>query len=151
MLQIKTKNLLLRYYNVCRVHNSLQFSLIIIEVLDNCASVLLQNIVLNQQFYLHNACHFSLQKKMMGIIEDAKWDGLKGYLTNTKLLKEDVIKQYHELWQIEKAFIISKSDLEMRPIYHQLKKRIEAHICIAFAACKKYKELERQLIEKKAI
>lgn len=45
---------------------------------------------------------------------------------------------------------ISKTDLRIRPIYHQLKRRIEAHICIAFAACKIYKELERQLKEKKS-
>ncbi|MCZ2355662.1 MAG: hypothetical protein LC115_04675 [Bacteroidia bacterium] len=38
----------------------------------------------------------------------------------------------------------------MRPIYHYKKRRIEAHICIAFAACKLYKELERQLNIKKA-
>lgn len=80
---------------------------------------------------------------------DAKWDGLKGYQTNTDLTKEEVIEQYHQLWQIEKAFRISKHDLQVRPIYHQLKRRIEAHICIAFAACKIYKELERQLKEKK--
>lgn len=81
--------------------------------------------------------------------EDKKWDGLKGYRTNTTLTKEAVIKQYHGLWTIEKAFRISKHDLQIRPIYHQLKRRIEAHICIAFAACKIYKELERQLKEKK--
>ena len=77
--------------------------------------------------------------------EDSVWDGLKGYRTNTTLSKEDVIKQYHQLWAIEKTFRISKSDLEIRPIYHHLKRRIEAHICISFAACKIYKELERQL------
>lgn len=77
--------------------------------------------------------------------DDKKWDGLKGYRTNTHLAKEEVIEQYHQLWQIEKAFRISKHDLQIRPIYHQLKRRIEAHICIAFAACKIYKELERQL------
>jgi transposase len=81
--------------------------------------------------------------------EDKKWDGLKGYRTNTHLSKEEVIEQYHQLWTIEKAFRISKHDLQIRPIYHQLKTRIEAHICIAFAACKIYKELERQLKEKK--
>lgn len=80
---------------------------------------------------------------------DAKWDGLKGYRTNTSLSKEEVIEQYHELWAVEKTFRISKHDLQIRPIYHQLKRRIEAHICIAFAACKIYKELERQLKEKK--
>ena len=75
--------------------------------------------------------------------------GLKGYRTNTSLSKEEVIEQYHELWAVEKTFRISKHDLQIRPIYHQLKRRIEAHICIAFAACKIYKELERQLKEKK--
>ncbi|OYU84918.1 MAG: transposase [Flavobacterium sp. BFFFF2] len=80
--------------------------------------------------------------------QDAVWDGLKGYRTNTNLVKEDVIEQYHQLWAIEKTFRISKTDLEIRPIYHQLKRRIESHICISFCACKIYKELERQLKEK---
>lgn len=77
--------------------------------------------------------------------DDAKWDGLKGYLTNTNLTKEEVISQYKQLWNIEKTFRISKSDLRIRPIYHHLKRRIESHICISFVACKIYKELERQL------
>jgi transposase len=81
---------------------------------------------------------------------DAKWDGLKGYVTNSIISKEEVIKQYRELWQIEKAFRISKSDLRIRPIYHRVIRRIEAHICIAFAACKLYKELERRLKLKKS-
>ena len=80
--------------------------------------------------------------------EDAKWDGLKGYITNTAFCKEVVIEKYGQLWLVEKAFRISKSDLQIRPVYHHLKKRIEAHICIAFAACKIYKELERQLKER---
>ena len=70
---------------------------------------------------------------------------MKGYITNTTLSKEVIIEKYSQLWLIEKAFRISKSDLQIRPVYHHLKKRIEAHICIAFAACKIYKELERQL------
>jgi transposase len=83
--------------------------------------------------------------------KDAKWDGLKGYLTNTNLSKEDIIENYKHLWKIEKAFRISKHDLKIRPIYHRLHKRIEAHITIAFVAYKIYKELERQLKEKKAV
>jgi transposase len=79
-----------------------------------------------------------------------QWDGLKGYTTNTLLSKEEVIAQCSQLWQIEKTFRISKSDLQIRPIYHRLRKRIEAHICISFAACKVYKELERQLKEKQS-
>lgn len=81
---------------------------------------------------------------------DAQWDGLKGYLTNTKLSKEEVIESYGELWRIEKAFRISKTDLRIRPIYHRISHRIEAHICIAFCAYKVYKELERQLTSKSA-
>ena len=80
---------------------------------------------------------------------DSNWDGLKGYSTNTALTKEQIIENYNHLWQIEKAFRISKSDLKIRPIFHRLKGRIEAHICIAFCAYKIYKELERQLKIKK--
>ncbi len=46
---------------------------------------------------------------------------------------------------IEKAFRISKTDLQIRPIYHRLKNRIEAHICICFTAYAVYKEFERLL------
>ena len=81
---------------------------------------------------------------------DQKWDGLKGYLTNTNLTKDEVIENYGHLWKIEKAFRISKHDLKIRPIYHRLQRRIEAHITINFAAYKVYKELERQLKEKKS-
>ena len=40
---------------------------------------------------------------------------------------------------------MSKTDLRIRPIYHRLRHRIEAHICIAFTAYCIYKELERVL------
>lgn len=77
--------------------------------------------------------------------QDKSWDGLKGYVTNTKLKPEQVIENYKNLWHIEKAFRMSKTDLRVRPIYHRLKKRIEAHICISFTAYTIYKELERIL------
>lgn len=76
---------------------------------------------------------------------DAKWDGLKGYITNTKLTGTQVIDSYNNLWKIEKAFRISKTDLKIRPIYHRLRPRIEAHICLSFVAYVLYKELERVL------
>lgn len=76
---------------------------------------------------------------------DARWDGLKGYVTNTKLTNAQVIENYGNLWHIERAFRMSKTDLRIRPIYHRLRQRIEAHICIAFTAYCIYKELERVL------
>lgn len=81
---------------------------------------------------------------------DNKWDGLKGYLTNTQMPKEEVIENYKQLWMIEKAFRISKTDLRIRPVYHYVRRRIEAHLCIAFCAYKVYKELDRQLKAKNA-
>ena len=82
--------------------------------------------------------------------QDAKWDGLKGYITNSTLSKDEIIENYGQLWKIEKAFRISKHDLKIRPIYHRLQRRIEAHITINFVAYKIHKELERQLKIKKA-
>ena len=77
------------------------------------------------------------------IMDDSRWDGLKGYITNTQLPTQEVISQYHGLWVVERAFRIGKSSLEMRPMFHFTGKRIEAHICICFVAYKVYKELER--------
>ena len=76
---------------------------------------------------------------------DKKWDGLKDYLTNTRLSAKDIIENYNQLWHIENAFRISKSDLEIRPVYHRLPDRIATHICILFVAYTIYKEMERLL------
>jgi len=81
------------------------------------------------------------------IIEDSRWDGLKGYITNTALPAEAVYEQYSELWVIERAYRVTKGTLEMRPMFHFTPKRIEAHVCICFVAYKVYKELERILKE----
>jgi transposase len=77
------------------------------------------------------------------IAEDCKWDGWKGYITNTTLDAAKVASEYRGLWVIERAFRISKSSLEIRPMFHFTERRIVAHICICFIAYKVYKELER--------
>lgn len=82
--------------------------------------------------------------------KDAVWDGLKGYITNTRLTNNKIIENYNNLWHIEKAFRMSKTDLRIRPIYHRLRHRIEAHICISFTAYCIYKELERVLNQEKS-
>lgn len=63
---------------------------------------------------------------------------------------KDIVENYRHLWQIEKAFRISKTDLKIRPIHHYRRKRIEAHICVAFVAYTIYKKLERLLYKYKA-
>lgn len=79
------------------------------------------------------------------IAEDAKWDGWKGYVTNAVIEAKEVVSQYHGLWVVEKAFRVTKGNLEARPVFHFTPRRIEAHICICFIAYKVYKELERIL------
>ena len=61
--------------------------------------------------------------------------GWKGYTTNlTTQSSAFVIDAYHQLWHIEKAFRMSKHDLQARPIYHHLRESIEAHLSIVVAA-----------------
>ena len=60
--------------------------------------------------------------------------GWKGYTAN--LVGQPaafVIDAYHQLWRIEKAFRMSKHDLQARPIYHRTRDSIEAHLSVAFA------------------
>lgn len=67
--------------------------------------------------------------------EDEKWDGLCGLYTNSKEIdKEEAIKHYKGLWQVEESFRITKHDLKVRPVYHWTPDRIKAHIAISFIA-----------------
>lgn len=62
-------------------------------------------------------------------------EGIKGYYTNLGNLPGELIsKRYHDLWRIEKAFRIAKSDLLARPIYHHQEAGIKAHILIVFVS-----------------
>lgn len=81
------------------------------------------------------------------IQEDAAYDGLKGYLTNTRkyLSAQQVIDHYHSLWQVEKAFRMSKHDLRERPIYHSKPARIQAHLLLCFVSLLVIKETENIL------
>jgi transposase len=79
------------------------------------------------------------------IKDDERWDGWKGYITNTSLLAEDVYEQYNGLWVVENAFRVTKGTIEIRPMFHFTPRRIEAHVCICFVSYKIYKELERRL------
>ena len=81
---------------------------------------------------------------------DNSWDGLKGYITNSKLKNKQIIENYKNLWHIERAFRMSKTDLRIRPVYHRIRDRIEAHICISFTAYCIYKELQRVLYKEKS-
>jgi hypothetical protein len=70
------------------------------------------------------------------------------YLLRTNLTETDPVKlwnYYLQLVQVEEAFRTLKSDLAIRPIFHQDPQRIEAHVFIAFLAYCLYVTLGRQL------
>jgi hypothetical protein len=71
--------------------------------------------------------------------------GWKGYTTH--LVGQPpafVIDAYHQLWRIEKAFPMSKHDLQARPIYHRTRDSIEAHLSVEYAAMAVSHWIERQ-------
>ncbi len=79
------------------------------------------------------------------IAADAKWDGLKGYISNAEMPPSAIVEAYHQLYNVEQSFRISKSKLEIRPMFHFNEGRIKAHISICFVALKVYRELDRLL------
>lgn len=73
--------------------------------------------------------------------------GVKGYYTNlsaSKISNSQVIARYHDLYKIEQAFRVSKSDLKTRPIFHFKEGPIKLHMLICFMALavSKYIELK---------
>ena len=77
--------------------------------------------------------HFKVDKLKLRQAEQR--DG--HYLLRSNLTAEDpavLWTRYIQLTQIEAAFRSLKSDLGLRPIYHRLDRRVEAHIFVAFLA-----------------
>jgi hypothetical protein len=76
------------------------------------------------------------------ILEHRLRAGIKGYVTNLPLptkkfsgaLPQEIINAYHQLFQVEKSFRMSKSDLKARPIFHHKLDSIKAHLTIVFTA-----------------
>ena len=73
--------------------------------------------------------------------------GLKGYYTNlreSEIDNDTIIKRYHELYRIEQAFRIAKSDLQTRPIFHYKEEPIKLHLLICFMSLVVSKHVELQ-------
>jgi transposase len=69
--------------------------------------------------------------------------GIKGYYSNcSNLSNKEIISHYKNLWNVEKSFRISKSDLKARPIFHNKQQAIETHILICFLALALAKYIE---------
>jgi transposase len=71
--------------------------------------------------------------------------GLKGYVTNLTVEQmpgQAVIDAYHDLWQVERSFRMTKSDLRARPVFHHQREAIEAHLTVVFAALAVARQLQ---------
>lgn len=100
----------------------------------------------NKYLTLSNTCQTTITIDKNKYAYDSNFDGLKGFITNDKSLNPNqIIDHYTNLWYIERAFRISKTDLKIRPIYHRLEHRIYSHILISFVAYTVYKEFDRKL------
>ena len=67
------------------------------------------------------------------------------YLLRTNCTEKDPAKLwqwYIQLSQAEDAFRISKSDLNLRPVFHQKTERVEAHILVCFLTLALWRTLE---------
>jgi len=60
--------------------------------------------------------------------------GIKGYVTDLRIPAQEVIDSYHQLFEVERSFRMSKSDLKARPVFHHKRDSIEAHLTVVFAA-----------------
>ena len=68
------------------------------------------------------------------------------YILRTNVLDwtpEDLWRTYIQLTEAEAAFRIHKSELSMRPIWHQKAERVQAHIFVCFLAYVLWKTLEQ--------
>lgn len=64
-----------------------------------------------------------------------RYDGFLAIAYSTQgLTAEQVLDQYHHLYQIEHSFRTFKGYLETRPMFHWTNKRIEGHICLCYIA-----------------
>ena len=69
------------------------------------------------------------------IREAERWDGLQGIVTNIRdMPHRELFARYRDLWQVEESFRVTKHDLRVRPIFHWVPGRVQAHLAISFMA-----------------
>ena len=76
---------------------------------------------------------FNLGLNEKAIKEDEALDGYYLIVTSeTNWSDEKISNAYHELWQIEETFKITKSEIEARPVYVRKKDHIESHFLTCY-------------------
>jgi transposase len=76
---------------------------------------------------------FAFRLKRDALKKAYRQDGI--YLLRTNLSEDDPVRlweQYIQLTEVESAFRTLKSDVKLRPVYHWVEPRVEAHVMLAF-------------------
>lgn len=95
------------------------------------------------KFIASNDSALKINEKL--VEKTTKLLGIKGYYTDipeSKYSSTDIISRYHDLYKIEQAFRISKTDLKTRPIFHFKEEPIKLHILVCFMALVISKHIE---------
>jgi transposase len=92
----------------------------------------------------HRACGLKITERA----ERTQWAAHAhgAYLLRTNCVEKDpaqLWRWYMQLTQAEDAFRISKSDLHLRPVFHQKTQRVEAHILVCFLSLALWRTLEQ--------
>jgi transposase len=92
----------------------------------------------------HRACGLKITERT----ERTEWaaNAHGAYLLRTNCVEKDpaqLWRWYMQLTQAEDAFRISKSDLNLRPVFHHKTERVEAHILVCFLALALWRTLEQ--------
>lgn len=84
--------------------------------------------------------------------EEEKFDGYFAIVTSEwKESDEKIIEIYRELWRIEEAFKVTKSDLQTRPVFLSTEEHIEAHFLTCFVALVIARILEHRMQSKYSV
>jgi transposase len=104
------------------------------------AAVFTVEIVYDHQ---QHACHLSVKEQA----DRYQWacHAHGAYLLRTNYVQgdeSDLWKWYIQLTQAEAAFRTSKSDLNLRPVFHQIAARVQAHVLVSFLSLAMWRVLE---------
>jgi transposase len=141
-IRLKTDNgYLICSYSKSR-HNKDKYELE--KQIERAKSLLSQPSKVRRVKYLKSAEQkMELNEKL--IEKNRKLLGVKGYYTDIEEAIADnatIISRYHDLYKVEQAFRISKSDLETRPIFHFKEEPIKLHMLVCFMALAVSKHIE---------
>ena len=109
------------------------------------AKLIIENPSKNKKVKFTKTSDEKIELNQSLIDKSKKLLGIKGYYTDIeeqKISNQNIIERYHELYKIEQAFRVSKSDLQTRPVFHFKEEPIQLHLLICFMALVLSKHIE---------